>query len=66
MVLAGSALLPWTLVVVRVSFHRRSRGRLGVLLAVPWAGNLTGPQQLRDQEERGKDAGGATIGHEGV
>jgi len=52
MTLGRSRVLPGTLVMVLVPCHRlrRSRGWL-VIRAVPWAGDLTRPQQLWDQEE---------------
>lgn len=55
------------LVMVLVSLGRRRSGGRGVLiLAMPWARDLTGPQQLGDQEERGDEAGCATKEHDGV
>jgi hypothetical protein len=67
MMLVGSRVLTGTLVVVLVRRHRirRSRGWL-VILAVPWAADITDSHQLWDQEKRGEDANGLAMGHDAV
>jgi hypothetical protein len=67
MVLAGSLALTGRLVMMLVSLCRLRRGCSGAMMvAATWAGDLTGPEQRRDQEECGEDAGGATKEHDAV
>lgn len=66
---AGRIVLLRPLVVVLVSFalHRRRRGGGRMLaLPVPRTRDLTAPEQRRDHEKCGNDAGSATIEHDGV
>src|SRR5687767_1633423 len=52
MTLGGSRVLPGTLVMVFVPCHGRRRSpNWLVIRAMPWTADLTGPQQLRDQEK---------------
>ena len=69
MTLVGRRVLLRTLVVVLVSLavRWRCRGCGGLMIAsVPRTRDLTGPEQRRDQKKCGKDAGSATIEHDGV
>jgi hypothetical protein len=65
MMFAGRGVLTGRLLVVLVPFHRlRHDSSSAVILTVPWTGGLTAPQYLRDQDQCGKDACGATIEHD--